>query len=372
MATNPKNKAQVRPQGFMKDLEVWFAKRSFNGDVRNKFYKKLSSLLKNGVPAMQALEMLYSRASEQGKNRGAPLAVVIESLMHRVKSGGSLASAMREWVPTAEAMLLSAGERSGALEEAMISSIEVMDSNNRMSAAVKGGLAYPAILMAAAIGMLFLFGTKVIPEFARVASPDKWQGVAALMFTMSQLVQVWTIPFLGGIVGFVVALTVSLSRVTGSIRVKMDSIPPWSIYRISVGSGFMISLSALVKAGVPIEKALQELKATSTPYLAERIQACIMGLRSGVNFGEALNRSGHKFPDQEIIDDITIYSTLGGFDKAMETVAREWLEKGVEGVQAKAKALNSAAMAFMAGVIGFLVYGMISIQQIIASSVQGA
>lgn len=355
----------------MRDLELWFAKKSFNGEARKKFYKKIGSLLKNGVPAMQALEMLYARASDNGKKRGQPLAVVIESLMLQVRSGGSLAGALSHWVPTAEGMLLSAGERSGALEDAVNSAVEVMDSNAQMSAAVKGGLAYPAILMLAAIGMLFLFGTKVIPEFARVASPDTWQGVAAAMYTMSQLVQVWTIPVLGGLVAVAVGLVVSLSRLTGTIRVKIDGIPPWSIYRISVGSGFMISVAALVKAGVPLEKALQELKLTSTPYLRERIQATIMGLRSGVNFGEALNRAGHKFPDQEIIDDISIYSTLSGFDKAMETVAREWLVKGVEGVQAKAKALNSAAMAFMAGVIGFLVYGMISIQSIIASSVQG-
>lgn len=370
MATKP-TKVAARPKGFMRDVEIFFAKSQFNGEVRGKFYRKLSSLLKNGVPAMQALELLYSRASDNGKNRGAPMAVVLESIIQVVRSGGSLGSGLKQWIPTAEGMLLQAGERSGSLEESMISAVEVMDSGARMKAAVKGGLAYPAILFAAAMGVLLLFGLKVIPEFARVADPKSWTGVAAMMYSLSTGVQVYTIPavILLGVV--ITVMVVSLPRLTGTIRIKLDAFPPFSIYRISVGSGFMISLSALVKAGVPLEKALQELRHTATPYLAERIQATVMGLRSGVNFGEALNRAGHKFPDQEIIDDITIYASLSGFDKAMETVAKEWLEKGVEDVNAKAKALNGAAMAFMGGVIGFLVYGMISIQQIIAAGVQG-
>lgn len=370
MAAKPV-KVAGKPKGFMRDVEIFFAKAQFNGEVRVKFYRKLSSLLTNGVPAMQALELLYARASNNGKSRGAPLAVVLESIIQVVRSGGSLASGLKVWVPTAEGMLLQAGERSGSLEEAMISACEVMDSGTRMKAAVKGGVTYPAILFMAAMGVLLLFGLKVIPEFARVADPKSWTGVAAMMYVMSNAVQVYTIPGFGAIAAVIAVIMSSLPRMTGAMRIKLDAFPPYSIYRISVGSGFMISLSALVKAGVPLEKALQELRATATPYLSERIQATIMGLRSGVNFGEALNRAGHKFPDQEIIDDITIYASLSGFDKAMETVAKEWLEKGVEDVNAKAKALNGAAMGFMGGVIGFLVYGMIAIQQIIASGVQG-
>ncbi len=355
----------------MKKVETIMARRAFDGPTRAKLYRKMSSLLGNGVPAMQALDILYARASDNGKKPTAAMAIVLEDWMHVVRSGGSLASAIKPWVPVAEGMLLQAGERSGSLEDSMISAVSVMESGSRMKSAVTGGLAYPGILLAAAVGVLLLFGLKVIPEFARVASPESWTGVAAMMYGLSQLVQTWTIPFIGGFIGFVTILGYSLPRLRGSIRIKLDAFPPYSIYRIAVGSGFMISLAALVKAGIPLEKALQELKLSSSPYLGERIQSAIMGLRSGVNFGEALNRSGHKFPDQEIIDDITIYASLSGFDKAMETVATEWLEKGVEGVQAKAKQLNGFAMAFMGGVIAFLVYGMIGIQQIIASSVQG-
>lgn len=363
--------SRKKNKSIAKELELWFAKTQFNTETRQKFYRKISSLLKNGVPAMQALEMLHSRASNGGRNKSAPLAVVIESMVSVVRSGGSLASAMRPWVPTAEGMLLQAGERGGALEDAMVSACEVMDSSKRMGAAVKGGLAYPGVLIAAAVAVMFLFGVKVIPEFARVSNPQAWTGVAASMYTMSQVVQVATIPILGGLVGIVVLLTSLMPRLTGTIRVKCDKFIPFSLYRIAVGSGFMISLSALVKAGVPLEKALIEMQETATPYLAERLKGAVMGLRSGVNFGEALERAGYQFPDPEIISDISIYSSLGGFDKAMEIVAREWLEKGVEDIQAKAKALNGLAMALMGGVIGFLVYGMISIQQVIASSVTG-
>ena len=354
----------------LQDLEIWFAKTQFDHKVRGKLYEKMASLLKNGVPMMQALQTIYKRASFDGKKPGQPLAVVLSSIMKAVGNGVSFSAALKPWVPVAEAMLLSAGERSGKLEAAMKSAVEVMNAGVKMKAVVQGAVKYPLVLMTACLAVMYLFGTKIIPEFARVSEPDSWTGTAAAMYIMSGLVQVWTIPIVSGVLLLIVALAVSMPRFTGSLRVHLDAYAPWSIYRLSVGAGFMMAFTALIKAGVPTEKALIELGKTASPYLKQRIDGAVMGLRSGLNFGEALDRAGHGFPDREMIDDIIVYASLANFDENLDRLAAEWLDKGVQGVSAKADAMKNMATAMMAGVIAFLVSGMLAIQQTIGQAVQ--
>ena len=91
-------------------------------------------------------------------------------------------------------------------------------------------------------------------------------------------------------------------------RSAFDKAPPWSIYRIFTGVGWMLSLSALVKAGTPVSKALRMLRADATPYLLYRIDRTLIFVNNGDNLGDALYKTGEGFPDNEIIGDLRIYA----------------------------------------------------------------
>ncbi len=351
-------------------FSAWWARRAFTPAVRIEIFDELASLLGNGVPILQALEALHRQASKKGKRPGEPLAIVLASWIRSVKNGRSLGAAVRGWVSPQEQMLITAGETSGTLEASLPLVIEVLVAGASVRGALFGGLAYPISLLASALALLWLFAVGVIPEFARISRPEGWDGLGYSLYVMSNVVRAWAAPGAVLAVAAAIALIVSLPRQTGPIRVRLDRIPPWSMYRLIQGSGFLMSLAALVRAGVPVERALSMIGGGATKWLKERIDGALYGLRQGSNLGEALQRAGHEFPDRRIIDSLVIYSSLSEFDRALHKVAHRWLDKGTQAVRTQSRVLHGLAIITMAGIVIWISLGMFSIQQQLSSSIQ--
>jgi Type II secretory pathway, component PulF len=162
-----------------------------------------------------------------------------------------------------------------------------------------------------------------------------------------------------------------MPRFTGPVRVTLDKLPPWSIYRIVNGAGFLLSMGALVAAGVQSARALEKLRKNASPWLKERLDATLKHVYSGSNVGRAMQRAGYSFPDEEIIEDLCAYADLPAFTEMLETLGKEWMSESVELISAQARVLNTIALMAMAGVVAWIFSGMFDIQQQITSSVQG-
>jgi len=153
----------------------------------------------------------------------------------------------------------------------------------------------------------------------------------------------------------------------GDARVLADRFAPYSIYRLVVGSGFLMAFAALQSAGVTVEKSLLRLSGMSQPWLRERLDGALLGVRSGLNCGEALRNAGYAFPSREVIDDLCVYAEYKGFSEALKLLAAEWMEEGVESIAMRMKVLNGFAIITLALVIAWLVTGFFGIQQEIAT-----
>lgn len=340
-----------------------FAKLLFSEEKRLKVYRKLASLIKNGTGVDDAVDYLYRRASQNGKNPGNADAVVFGDWLRHIRNGRPLHEALHEWAPNGERMIIAAGERGGALAANLTAVCEVVESNRKMRGAILSSVYYPVMLMAAALGVVSMFGIKVIPMFAKISNPETWSGAAYSMYVVSQFVtSIWIWVFFATMIGLLWAVLWSLPRLCGRPRVYLDKVMPWSIYRLWVGSGFIKSLEALVRSGEPIQKAMMELRKNASPYLKERLDAGITGMKAGHNLGVALERSGYQFPDKEIIEDLVLYAEQSEFDVALEIIGREWLANGVKIVEARANLLNVMAKAAMGLVVVWIVYGTFGLQ----------
>jgi type II secretory pathway component PulF len=128
-----------------------------------------------------------------------------------------------------------------------------------------------------------------------------------------------------------------------------------------------MAFSALQSAGVTVEKSLLRLSGMSQPWLRERLDGALLGVRSGLNCGEALRNAGYVFPSREVIDDLCVYAEHKGFSEALKLLAAEWMEEGVETIALRMKVLNGFAIITLALVIAWLVTGFFGIQQEIAA-----
>jgi type II secretory pathway component PulF len=349
------------------DVERAFAKLQLTTGERLRLYRKISKMLSNGLPLLKVLEELELRASHGGRKPKEAMAIVLGDWRHAVQNGGMLAEGMAGWVPESEQLIILAGEQAGRIESALVSVAGVVQSSRKIRSAILGGIAYPVMVLAMVVCYLYLFGTRVIPRFEQFANPADWHGTARSLYVMSGFVQHWLWPSLA-VLGLIVALVGwSMPHWNGRIRTALDRVPPYSVYRLVVGSGFLMAFSSLQASGFTVEKSLLRLATNARPWLRARIDDTLFGVKSGLNAGEAMRNAGYRFPSEEIVDDLCVYSEYSGFSEALKTIAEEWLEEGVETISVQMKVLNGAAIIVLALVIAWLITGFFGIQQEIAA-----
>lgn len=352
---------------FKLNLNRRWAKLQLTSNERLRLYRKIGKMLSNGLPLLRVLDELELRASYDGRKPSEAQAIVLSEWRRVVQNGGMLSEGMAWWVPYTEQMVVMAGEQSGRLEVALDRVAEVVVAGRKIRAAVTGGLAYPSAVLAMVLAYIYLFGVKVIPQFARIVDPSRWTGSAHSLYVMSVFVQHWMIYCVAGFALVILAFALSLSRWKRGLRIWLDRHAPYSIYRLIMGCGFLVAFASLQASGYTVEKSLMRLAANASPWLRARIEDTIFGVRSGLNAGEALKSSGCRFPSKEIIDDLCIYAEYSGFDEALATLAEEWMAEGVETVSTLMRRLNGFAICILALVIGWLVSGFFGIQQAIAT-----
>jgi len=354
------------------DIHRWWAKTQFNDAVRLRMYRQIAKMLANGLPMLRILEELHARVSEQGRKPNEPFAIVLSDCRRTVQNGRMLSEALEGWAPRGEQMILMAGEQSGRLESALMGVIDVVVAGKRIKSIIVGGMAYPIVVLALIGGYMYLFGTRVIPEFARIVDPTTWKGAAHSLYTMSLLVQNWMLYFVIAAVALIASILTSMPYWRGNLRAMLDRYAPYSIYRLVAGSGFLTAFSALQAAGMTVEKSLMRLSSFASPWLRERLDGALLGVRSGLNCGEALRNAGYDFPSREVIDDLCVYADYKGFDEALKLLAQEWMEEGVERISGQMKLLNGISIALLAIVIAWMVTGFFGIQHEIAAIARGA
>ncbi len=345
------------------DADLFFAKlmvRIFTSD-RLAFYYKLKALLKNRFSLMDALERMYQIYSKDGKKPGESMAVAITMWMRKIRNGDTFSVALRGWAPTTELLMLSVGDVSN-LEMALENTIKVVEGTNRMKEPVITAVSYPLFLMFMVILLILGVGMYMVPPMIDAVPNLIWTGTAKTLVDLSNFVRDNPWPLLLTLPVTVVLIVLTFPRWKKESRAYADKLPPWSIYRIFIGVGWMLSLSALVRAGTPVSKALRSLRADASPYLLYRIDKALTFVNNGDNLGDALYKTKLNFPDEEVVGDLRIYSELDNFPEALSRLSDDWLESSIKDVEKKAGALNGLAILSIAAIVAWVVMGTFAMQ----------
>lgn len=346
----------------MSGFERWFARVQFGGKQRVRVYRKIVRLLQNNVPLLVALQSIWVLASKNGKKPGLPTAQILQAWINQVKNGKALDVAIQGWVPETDRTVIGAGNESGKLPEAIENACYLYEGQKKIRNAVIAGVAYPFALFVMVIVFLFIFGIDVIPKFETVLPRDRWTGLAGQMSSLSDFVQNWMVPTLIGVAALFAVMLWSMPRWTGKARVKLERFPPYSLYKLVTGSGFLLSMAALTSAGVKQTNALRIMMRDAKPWMQERLSRTLYFVNEGQNLGEALYLTGLQFPDPETVNDLRTYAPLTGFDEMLMRLGRENLEDTIERIQQQSVIMRNAGLMFGAIVVAWLFMGIFSIQ----------
>ncbi len=347
----------------------WYSKQ-FGSKERIQFYESMMTLLENGVAANDALQEVGNVYSDDGKQPYHPIALACTALSTTVSNGKSLAWACKTWMPYQEVAIIGAGEKSGNLQQAFVDCVRIIEARQKIVSLILSSTLYPALLWSLMAYLLHVVATRMVPAMARRSDPESWTGIPSLLYSIANFVNNWGLITLVSFVLFITVSIVTLPYFRGPLRVRLERIPPWSIYKALHGSTFLLNIAVMLRSNINQLDALEALQFNSKPWLRERLIAARYGVRMGKNFGLALKLAGHEFPDKQAVQFLCVLATRKGFSDAIHRFSNRWLDNSLKNVERYSKGLLIASSVSIGVLMILVLLGTYGMQNDITSTIQ--
>jgi type IV pilus assembly protein PilC len=258
------------------------------------FNQEFSTLVKAGLPILQALEILQKRMEKPGF-RGA-----LDSIIHDIKGGSALSDAMAKhpsYFPPLYTATVRAGEKSGALVDILKRFITYQKKMITVTTKLKMALAYPTFLVVALVAVLSIFFLYVIPNFTQMYS-DQAGSLPLLTSLLIEFTAIVTRFLPAILIGLVAAGSgVYLWQKTDSGRLVLDGMK----LRVPLLRSFLTqylmaqitrTLATVLRGGIPLVQALDTTAGViSNRIMARRLAEARTLLTEGVSLAGAFERT---------------------------------------------------------------------------------
>lgn len=351
--TDAKQKNDMGANG---SITSWLDRHlSFNTRVRFRLYKMIAVRMRQRA-TFERILTLYARQLRRRGKTSVPriLDAIIDTI---VTDGKNYAEAFRPYVPEDEYMMIFAGTKSNDIPGAMELICDVKSRTGIILNSAKKMATQPLLYLGIIVLYLYTIAKFVIPSLLVGITMSKTDSTALdIMVFASRLASPVNATLILCFLAFsFVATWWSLSRLTGPIRLWLEKIPPWSIYRNIQGYIWMSSFIALVQSGVPESEALQNQIDRSNPWLKERLSSILYNLKhQGGSLPDAMWKAGFDFPSPEIIDDIeSCWGGTGAYQRLLEA-SKNWADEIQIATTHQTKYVQSGFTILMMAVLGGL------------------
>lgn len=336
-----------------------FLKRLFESKVTIKdkilLTKQLATLLKSGVPILQAIELL----TEQFEGGVKTMLVRIKD---DVKEGSSLADALAQYPKVFEKIyvqLVRAGEATGKLETILERLTIYLERRETTTKKVKSALQQPIIQIVVAILVVGVLVTKVVPQMAKNFASKKaalpWP--TAFLLSLSDFMISYSMIIIVAVIVIVVAFrfwkaTPAGGRQFDQIKLRLPLIKYLS--KTNAVVQFSYTLGLLLEGGVNIAEALDiVVSIIDNRVLAQALRKARDNIVKEGKIAEYLQQT-KMFPP------IAIYliktgEQTGELAPMLLTVADNNEKDYLELIDRVTGLIPTAMLFVMAGVVGFIV-----------------
>lgn len=357
-ATKQARPSSRKPKGMAARITAAGDRMAFAWPVREALYRHMSAQVGNGITVEVALDTFRARLQRRKKTSSDK---IVADVARRMRDGSTLAAALTPWVPQDEVGLISSGELSGNLSRSLDLVIEAKRRVARVNSALKTSMVSPAIYVAAVYGMLWAIGKYVTPGLEQALPKEKAQGLVSGLYIAGDFANSWWAILPPVVLAFGIAWVVrSLPKWTGRGRVAAEAVFPYSFYRDIQGYTWLMSFSALLRAGMADVEILKRQVAQSTPWLKERLHALWWRMDNGASLPAALLSKGKNgmpafgFPNPDIVDDIASMAGFSDFAERIAVLAVQWADELESSTLARAKSFGFAMEILMYAVMGLL------------------
>jgi general secretion pathway protein F len=266
---------------------------SLRASARAVIYRELASLLRAGVPLTRGIEMVID--SPDLAASGPALAGVRD----RIREGAPPAAAFAAagGLTDFETAALEAGQRAGALHEAMERLAEAMEERARLRSRMLSALVYPMVVSALTLVVSVLVLGVMLPRFAQawtdagIRLPRFTQAVLGAGRVLLAVVLPAVAVFAAAAVLFRQRLAASSAWRERAARRLLRTPVAGPLYASLVSSRYAQTLSLLLRAGVPLLEGMTMAgRATGSAWVARGAEEESQSVRHGGSLADALRR----------------------------------------------------------------------------------
>lgn len=322
-----------------------------------EMYSQLSDLLRAGVPALRALEVLTRQSSHPA------LSEILREVREDISGGKSLADAMEKHpnaFPPLHTSMIRAGERGGFLEDVLSRIAGFTERQNELRSKLLGSMAYPCILMGVGGTIVVALLVWVVPKIRAFLRGDL-PYMTQLLFSISDALRENGVVYAGALVAAIIGLVYAGRSETG--RAYFDR---WSLYAPIMGKivklvaicRFCRILGTLLANGVPILQSLKISRdSAGNLLLANQIDEATEAVRKGESLASPL-AAGGLFP-LDIVDMISVGEESNNLENVLIRIADSYEARLNRQIDVAVRLLEPVMLIVMAGVVAFIAVALL-------------
>jgi type IV pilus assembly protein PilC len=324
------------------------------------FTRQLATMMKAGVPLLQAFDIGIKGAGNPGVSR------LLNDVRGEVEAGSSLSQAFAKFPLYFDKLfcnLVGAGEQAGILDSILERLATYKEKILAIKSKIKHALFYPAAIIVVAALVVALIMVLVVPTFKDVFTSFGAELPAPTLVVIAIsdfFVDNWYLMF-----GIVIAAVMGISM-TYRRSVPMQIAVDRAVLRLPVIGEIMRkatiarwarTLSTMFSAGVPLVEALESVGGASGNHV---YVVATREIQNDVSTGQTLNismQNSGAFPTM-VTQMVAIGEESGQLDSMLSKVADFYDEEVDDAVGAMSTLLEPIIMVFLGVVVGGLVVAM--------------
>ena len=325
------------------------------------FMKKLSTMVKAGLPVLESLKMVASQTDHK------TLQEIVANIGKDLESGVSLSKCFEKHPKAFDNIainMIRAGETSGKLDLFLQKLVEILERREDIKRKVKSAMFYPVILVSVAVTISGFMLIKVVPVFEKmygdmgVALPaptvavlaasrfvSGWGGISMVVFTV--LFYLTYKFFMKSSIGF--------RRTMHRISLKYPLFG--SLLGQSIYARIALVMSNLVAAGVSIIESLDiAMTSVDNVYVTDAMEKVKRGVFSGADLSSLFLKEKVFPPTFGQL--IGVGEKTGNLEEMFISIANYYQDEFDSAVGRLSTAIEPLMIVFIGALIGILLVAM--------------
>lgn len=339
---------------FKKNYQKFF----FSRKKQQAFLEDISSLVKDGVPAPQAINTIYEISKGSSK-------YVAKNMLASIAEGKRISESMDFWFASTIVEVIRSGEEGGTLVKTLDAAVKALSQQASAVTSLLGSTLYPVIVFMLAIGVSIFLKHSVFDNFAKIKPVETWPENGQTLLAFATFMEGWWWIVIVIVMGIIFIVRQILTKVTGEIRYFIDEIPLLSLYRFYSAANFMGTLGLLLINGVAFKQAFSIIQRNAPKYVEWHIYMMQQKLSGGKeNIADVLDTG---MVLEEDILRLKVMAKGKGFANALVSLGEQALERNTTKIKVSGRIFGGLLLAIDAMILMFMIFSVYAVGAVLAS-----